>query len=423
MKIRRLFIPVTLGLGLIVVLLLGAGWQSATASPVSGEQPAVPNLPSAPLTAESGWTHSGNQDEWEWGKPSCSGGPLQCAPGSTEGCWVTDLDNTYNASSDQSLYSTIITLPVTATTPISVTWYQAWYLETSYENARAYYRCNDGAWTQMWAYSGGLYYSWQQVPGGPYDITCVPTDTLQLRFRLNSDSSKQYAGYYVDDVRVFDAAGHDLYVKDFEPQFRFIKQADRDVVGPGETLTYTLHVTNTGDGIATNTILTDTLDAFQRPQTVTTDQGSCTIVDSDWGGVVTCTLGTLAVGSTSHITLTAQAPTTFSYQGFQAITNTAEITGNGYCATAQTSLWLGCSRVRLVEGGDVTPYNTIQEAIDAASGVDSEVQVSGTFKDINNHGGWKQIAYIKIGRAAGRGRGENSGGAGSFKKKKRKKWG
>ena len=43
MKIRRLFIPVTLGLGLIVVLLLGAGWQTGAAAVEQASEPHQPH--------------------------------------------------------------------------------------------------------------------------------------------------------------------------------------------------------------------------------------------------------------------------------------------------------------------------------------------------------------------------------------------
>jgi uncharacterized repeat protein (TIGR01451 family) len=522
-KLQHISLALTLSLLALagVLALLGAG----NGGPAIVQAETLPALPAAHLAADDGgWTHSGTRDEWEWGVPSYNSGhgePLQCAPGSIEGCWVTDLNNTYNANSNQNLTSVVITLPVTATAPISVTWYQAWYMESSsYDHAKSEYRCNGGVWTQMWGHSGGLtYQNWQQVPGGPYGIACVPTDTLQLRFLLDSDGSAQYAGYYVDDVRVFDAAGHDLYAEDFEPtpapdlhitkqadprsgglggivtytlavsntgnlaaagtlltdtldayqrpqgvasslgsctivdsgwggvvtctlgdlgigatahvtltaqvtetipppqqitntaevfgggeyastqislwpDLQITKQANRQAVGPGGTVTYTLHINNAGSLAAANTILTDTLDVYQQPQSVATNFGSCAIADPNWGGVVTCTLGELGIGESAQITFTAQTTSTEPLQGFQQITNTAEVVGGGDSASAQTALWLQTGRVRMVEGVDITPYDTIQEAIDAASGMDSEVWTSGTFAGINQYGGHDQMVYI-----------------------------
>ncbi len=54
-----------------------------------------------------GFTHSGTQDEWEWGMPTFA--PITtCNSGCN--CWKTDLDNTYNASSSQDLLSPAINL-------------------------------------------------------------------------------------------------------------------------------------------------------------------------------------------------------------------------------------------------------------------------------------------------------------------------
>lgn len=68
----------------------------------------------------AGFTHSGTADEWELGLPSFV--PLTtCASGAN--CWVTDLDNTYDASSSQDLLSPNINL-AGFTAPVVVRWAQ-----------------------------------------------------------------------------------------------------------------------------------------------------------------------------------------------------------------------------------------------------------------------------------------------------------
>jgi hypothetical protein len=153
---------------------------------------------------------------------------------------VTDLDDSYNSNADESLYSPVITVPVTAALPVSVTWRQAWYIEDAYyDRAYADYRCNGGAWTNLWQHYSGSQTgsdaaeSWQIAPGAPFSLSCGLTDTVQFRFRLTSDNSNNFPGYYVDDLRLYDAAGKTLYSTQ-PPQLS--KTAQQAQIQPGDRL-------------------------------------------------------------------------------------------------------------------------------------------------------------------------------------------
>ncbi|RME51753.1 MAG: DUF11 domain-containing protein, partial [Caldilineae bacterium] len=234
-------------------------------------RPVAPPVPSArpPAVKDGGWTHSGTQDEWAWGLPSYRSvytEPLTCNPGSPYGCWVTDLAGSYNAASSQDLTSVVITIPLTATVPISVSWYQALYIEGNlYDHAWASYRCNGGAWQQMWVHNSSVsvFQTWQLAPGAPYATACNPGDTLELLFHLDSDTVTEYAGYYLDDVRVFDSQNRTLYAENFEPSAAIdlslsTKSAPAKVT-PGGLFTYTVSLLNQSSSTATNVSLVDPL--------------------------------------------------------------------------------------------------------------------------------------------------------------------
>jgi hypothetical protein len=60
------------------------------------------------------------------------------------------------------------------------------------------YSRNGGAWTQLGSYSGNMGWQQRSLP-----LTLASgTTTLQIRFRLTSNNTKQYDGVYIDDVVV-----------------------------------------------------------------------------------------------------------------------------------------------------------------------------------------------------------------------------
>jgi uncharacterized repeat protein (TIGR01451 family) len=78
-----------------------------------------------------------------------------------------------------------------------------------------------------------------------------------------------------------------------------------DPVKKKKTLTYTITVTNNGPSPATGVVMTDTLPAIKKFTSATSTVGTCAPPVS---GVVTCTIGNLAVGANAVVTIVAKAP-------------------------------------------------------------------------------------------------------------------
>jgi uncharacterized repeat protein (TIGR01451 family) len=87
-------------------------------------------------------------------------------------------------------------------------------------------------------------------------------------------------------------------------------------VNQGDTLTYTISVSNNGPNQATNVTLTDALPSGVTYASVSTTAGTC----SQASGTVTCLLGTMSNGGSATVTLLASAGSSAT------ITNTASVT-------------------------------------------------------------------------------------------------
>lgn len=162
---------------------------------------------------DGGFTHAGTADEWERGLPTFA--PItSCHSGSN--CWVTDLDNSYNASSIQELVSPAIELSGPATVPIRVSWAQKFQMESaSFDHfwvevrpagsptvGRKLYEFKDATMTNA---VGNPSVTIQESAGWAVlsaDISEYAGQDVELRVHVDSDSSVQLAGVAIDDVTV-----------------------------------------------------------------------------------------------------------------------------------------------------------------------------------------------------------------------------
>lgn len=174
--------------------------------------------------SDGGYTHSGTADEWERGLPATVAQTVTspfiaafntCASGTN--CWKTDLDNTYNISSNQNLVSPTLNLTQYPGT-IKLYWQQRYQME-SISFDRIWVRVtnvNNAADTRIvWASTNasmgetvGLGASLANIPEsagwGRYnaDISDFAGKAITVQFHMETDSSVNYGGWAVDDVQL-----------------------------------------------------------------------------------------------------------------------------------------------------------------------------------------------------------------------------
>jgi len=167
---------------------------------------------------DGGYTHSGAADEWEYGTPATAiaagvAGFTTCSSGTK--CWKTDLDNTYENSSNQELVSPSISLMGVAG-PITLTWNSRYSIENvSFDrgwvrvsevgnpsNSRIVWHTDnptmtDSVGTPTVNIGGSV--GWARFSA---DISDFVNKNVQVTFHLDTDTSVVLAGWAVDDVQV-----------------------------------------------------------------------------------------------------------------------------------------------------------------------------------------------------------------------------
>ncbi|MHB1356180.1 MAG: proprotein convertase P-domain-containing protein [Anaerolineae bacterium] len=178
-------------------------------------------------TDDGGFTHSSvvtvTADEWERGLPSYA--PItNCNSGSN--CWKTDLDNTYNAFSNQDLLSPVIALTdPNLVGPVRVSWAQKYQMETAtFDHAYVQVQlAGGGSALKLWEWMDA---TMQVIVGNPpvtiqesagwgtysRDISSYLGQTVELLFHLDADDEVQLTGLAVDDVMVTACRCNNLYL-------------------------------------------------------------------------------------------------------------------------------------------------------------------------------------------------------------------
>ncbi len=109
-----------------------------------------------------------------------------------------------------------------------------------------------------------------------------------------------------------------------------VKTDSADPVEPGDSFSYSIVVSNAGPDAAPNVVVTDPVPPAFTVTGVPSPQGSCT----DTANVVSCTLASLAAGSTWTITVQVDVPAD-AVSG--SVINTASVTGIGDTTPANDS--------------------------------------------------------------------------------------
>ncbi|MGD0758118.1 MAG: C25 family cysteine peptidase [Candidatus Sulfotelmatobacter sp.] len=132
------------------------------------------------------------------------------------------------------------------------------------------------------------------------------------------DTATASAGNVVPNLTTNNATATVLVANANSADMAIVKTATPNPVSQGETLTYTLVVTNNGPASATTVTVADTLPTAVTYLSVTTTTGTC----SEAGGTVTCLLGTMANAGTATITVLTIAGTP------GVVSNTATVTAD-----------------------------------------------------------------------------------------------
>lgn len=169
---------------------------------------------------------------------------------------------------------------------------------------------------------------------------------------------------------------------------RVTKQVNAEAFYPSAAYTYTVTVFNDGINPASSLTLADDLPPELRATAASITAGSCAL-NPAWGGVTTCSVGTLAAGATVTLTLSVEtAASTTGALVTNVVTATATETQNG------VSLATPFHTCRAHLNAAPAEYTTVQAAIDAATHPTDVVKISGVCVGVNDVAGLRQLAYV-----------------------------
>ncbi len=283
----------------------------------------------------AGFTHSGTQDEWELGLPATvattTANPVAAFSTCNSGvnCWKTDLDNTYNVSSNQDLLSPSIDL-TGFVAPIVVTWAQRHQIETAnFDHMFVDYQQVGGAtpvrlyeWLDPTPISASAGTGNPQANiGGSYGwgVFSRRADSLaglntELRFHLDSDTTVTFGGLAIDDVSVTGCRA-------LSADASITKTDGVTTATPGGSVTYTITASNAGPDPATGATVADTFPAVETCTWTCVGAGGGTCTASGSGNINDATVN-LPVGGS--VTYTASCAISASATG--TLSNTATVT-------------------------------------------------------------------------------------------------
>ena len=137
---------------------------------------------------------------WAWGMPSAAPGPGGAHSGVR--LWATNLTGNYNNNEDGYVVSPNIDLSAYAGQTFTVSWWQWLQTEPCCDYASVEVSNNGGlTWTRVYGeVSGDIDLAWARLSVTLDSAYAV--SNFRVRFRLRTDYSVTYPGWYVDDVQV-----------------------------------------------------------------------------------------------------------------------------------------------------------------------------------------------------------------------------
>jgi uncharacterized repeat protein (TIGR01451 family) len=254
-------------------------------------------------TDDGGFTHSGAQDEWERGLPTAI--PITTC-NSGVNCFKTDLDDGYNASSNQNLLSPNIDLSGYVA-PVTVRWAQRYHIESANF---------DHAWVDAQEVGGAnpvRLFEWRDATmnntvGNPAvtiaessgwsiierQVNSLAGLNAELNFHLDSDTTVQLRGLAIDDVQV-------RACRVLSSDLAITKTDGVASATPGGSVTYTITASNAGPDPVVGATVADTFPA------VLTCSSTC---DDAGGG--TCAAGPISGNINDTVDLPAGTSVTYT---------------------------------------------------------------------------------------------------------------
>ncbi len=207
-------------------------------------------------SGDGGFTHFGVADEWERGLPSFA--PITSCNSGTN-CWKTDLDNTYDANSNQNLLSPNIDL-TGLQPPVLVRWAQRYHMESaSFDQYSVDVREVGGAnpvrlfeWLDATMNNSvgnpaviiNQSSGWSEMTRR---VDSLAGTNAELLFNLTSDVSVQLTGVAIDDVSV-------SACRPLSADLSITKTDGAASSIPGTPVTYTIVAANSGPDPAPATV-------------------------------------------------------------------------------------------------------------------------------------------------------------------------
>jgi len=289
-----------------------------------------------------------------------------------------------SSTSDNQLNSPSIPI-ATASAQLAFTHY--YYTESGFDYCWLEISIGGGAFTEMIA-AGGSFASngyfgrgWNGYGGGFITtIVNLPAaaagKNIRLRWRMTSDGSVGYLGWYVDSVTISEKASC-CYVDDVSVAV----SASPDPVPVGVNLTYTITVANTGPSTATGLSLSNRPPPNASLVGVSQSQGSCAVVS----GIVQCSLGALAAGSQATVTVVVLPSTVGSVTNIAVVSRSGTDTylpnNTATTITAVTLASISISDVSVTEGDAGTTAARFPVVI---SGTHSSQTISVAYSTTND---------------------------------------
>ncbi len=191
-----------------LAILLAAGSSIISSTPAMG---ATIVYSQGFETTNGSYTHSGSNDQWQWGTPTS--GPGSAHQGSK--CWATNLVGNVPMGSNSYLTSPAIPIPALGPNEIARVRFFGWIqIDEMFDRGEFQVSSNNVDWQTIAEFFYLMQGEWTEYY---FDVSNYAGGNLYLRFRLYADyqdafwiekggpppySSVNMAGWYIDDIAV-----------------------------------------------------------------------------------------------------------------------------------------------------------------------------------------------------------------------------